>query len=182
MGTFPGSTGKSFQGIAKRTMGALTSGRAKMDVVDPALGSGCVTPTVGNINWVPIRTATNGAFSSALVRWMIENNAYNAEFLAFPNYKAGTAGGYASYTNATHLVIVDSTSKSYRKFMRAADAGLDAPDEVDSAGAAIEHFVVIDKATGQPALHSDAAAGQLEFEGEVNGVKVCTSFVMMKKP
>lgn len=181
MGTFPGSTGKSFQGISKRTLDALATGRATMDVVDPVLGSGCVTPTIPGIRWVPIRTATNGAFSSAIVRWMIENNAYNAQFLSYPNYKAGTAGGYASYTNASHLVIVDETSKNYRKCMRAADAGIESPGEVDATGKALEYYVVIDKATGQPALHSATSEAQIDFEGEVNGIKVKTAFLMLKE-
>lgn len=151
-----------------------------MDVLDPVLGSGCITPTAKGINWVPIRTTTNAAFASGMVRWMIENAAFNATFLSFPNYKAGVAGGYASFTNATHLVIVDEKSKNYRKLMRAADAGIDAPEEKDAAGKVIEKFVVIDKATGEPALNTDSSAAQLEFEGEVNGVKVRTAYLMLK--
>lgn len=181
MGTFPGATGKSFQGIAKRTMDALQSGRAKMDVVDPALGNGCVTPTAKNINWVPIRSATNDAFTAALVRWMIENDAFNAEYMAFPNYDAAYAGGYASYCNATHLIIDDEANANDRKYLRAEEAGLEAPVQTDSTGATVEQFVVIDAATGQPAAHSQTTTGELEFEGEVNGIKVCTAFVKMKR-
>lgn len=180
MGQFPGGTGKSFQGISKRTMAALHSGRAKMDVFDPALANGCVTPTTPNITWHPIRTATNDAFGSALVRWMMEHKAYNAEFLSLPNYQAGVAGGYASYTDATHLVIVDESHANYRKFMRAEDAGIEDPGEVDAKGAAIVQYVVIDAQTGDPALHTKCSKGDLEFEGEVNGVKVRTAFLMFR--
>lgn len=151
-----------------------------MDVLDPVLGSGCITPMAKGINWVPIRTATNAAFASGMVRWMIENSAFNATFLSFPHYKAGVEGGYASFTNATHLVIVDESSKNYRKLMRAADAGIDAPEEKDASGKVIEKFVVIDKVTGEPALNTDSAAAQIEFEGEVNGVKVRTAYLMLK--
>lgn len=180
MGTFPGSTGKSFQGIAKRTLDSLQNKGAKMDVFDPVLGSGCITPTAKNITWIPIRTATNSALTCGIVRWMFEHKTYNEKFLSFPNYKAGFAGGYASYTNATHLVIVDESHKNYRKLMRAADAGLDAPNETTSTGTAVEYYVVIDKATGQPALHTASTEAALDFEGMVNGVKVRTSFMMLK--
>lgn len=179
MGTFPGATGKNFQSIAKRSLENLAAGTCKMDVVDPVLGNGCVTPTMDNINWIPTKTATSGAFTSALVRWIIENRAFNEEFLSFPNYKAAFDGGYASFSNAAHLVIVDESHKNHRKLLRAADAGIAEPEQKAGA-AAQQHFVVVDAATGRPALAAQCAKGQLEFEGEVNGVKVRTAFLLLK--
>lgn len=75
MGTYPGSTGKSFQGISKRTMEAVQSGRAKMVVFDPVLSGGCVTPGNDGITWVSMKPATNGALCSGMVRWILENRA-----------------------------------------------------------------------------------------------------------
>ena len=82
MGEFPGATGNSFQGIAKRTATRLENGECKMDVLDPALGNGNVTPTMQGINWVPIKAATNNAFSCAAIQWIVDNKAYNEEFVS----------------------------------------------------------------------------------------------------
>ena len=39
------------------------------------------------------------------------------------------AAGYGAFTNAAYLVIVDENHPNYRKLMRAADAGIDVPEE-----------------------------------------------------
>lgn len=181
MGGFPGATGKSFQGIAKRTLELLRSGKAKMDVVDPVLGNGCVTPTIPNINWVPTKTATSSAFSLAIIQYALDKGLTTPEILEFANYKAAVAGGYAAYTNAAHLVIADPAHKNYRKLMRAADAGLEEPEADPKATTTPTYYVVIDKETGEPALNTAVTHGALEFEGEVNGVKVRTSWMFLKE-
>lgn len=182
IGCFPGSNGKSYQGIAKRAVDTLAAGTCKMDVVDPVLGNGCVTPAQQNIKWHPIKTATNTAFALGMIRWMMENTAYNEDYLTLTNYKDAFAAGYASFSNATHLVIVDESHPNYGKLMRAEDAGITPPDTPKPANstAAIEHYVVIDAATGEPAANRACSKGTLEFEGEVNGVKVRTSWMFLK--
>ena len=181
MGTFPGATGKSMQGIAKQVAKRLAEGKCKMDVVDPVLGNGNVTPTMKGITWVPTTPGTDGAFCSALVRWLIEHEAYDKDAVSYPNYKAAVAGGYASFSNASHLVIVDENHPNARKLMRAADAGIEAPEEKDSTGKVIQRYVCIDQASGQPMLTNECSYAQLDFEGEVNGVKVRTAFSLLKE-
>lgn len=181
IGTFPGANGKSMQGIAKQVARRLGEGKCTMDVVDPVLGNGNVTPAMKGINWVPVRPATDGAFTSAVARWIVENKRYNQAFLEAPSYKAATAAGFAASANATHLVIVDANSKNNRKLMCAADAGIEDPGEKDAKGNAIAQHVVIDAETGEPALHTKCAKGVLEFEGDVNGVHVKTAFALFKE-
>lgn len=182
IGCFPGSNGKSYQGIAKRCVEALSSDRCKMDVVDPVLGNGCVTPAQKNITWHPIKTATNTAFALGMIRWMIDNAAYNAQYLAIPNYTDALAAGYASFSNASHLVIVDETHANKGKLMRAADAGITPPETTTSASSTttVEHYVVIDAQTGGAAANRACSEAQIEFEGEVNGVKVRSAFMFLK--
>ena len=149
-------------------------------MVDPVLGNGCVTPTVEGITWIPIKTATNAAFTLGIIQKILDDKTYNATFLSYPNYQSAFAGGFASYTNASHLVIVDEDHPNYRKLMRAADAGLEEPAPDPKATAPVQHYVVIDQATGQPALHTQCDAATIEYEGEVNGVKVRSSFLFLK--
>ncbi len=181
MGTYPGSTGKSFQGISKRTMEAVQSGRAKMVVFDPVLSGGCVTPGNDGITWVSMKPATNGALCSGMVRWILENRAYNAEFLSFPHYAAGVKGGYASYTNAAHLVVDDESHADNRKFLTPAAAGIDDVEEKLPNGSAVTHYVVVDGETGEPVLNTACGSADLEFVGEVNGVRVRTAFSLMRE-
>lgn len=179
-GTFPGSNGKSFQGIAKRVFERAQSGECTIDILDPVLGNGCATPTIKNVNWIPIKPATNSAFSLAALQWMMENNAINTEFVSIPNYKSAYSAGYASFVNASHLVIVDESHPNYRKLMRAADAGLETPAADPAATTQPQYFVVIDKVTGQPTINTNSNAGELEYEGEVNGIKVRSSYLFLK--
>lgn len=169
----------NFQSSGKRTLKNLAAGKLKIDVLDCTLANGSVTPTIPGINWIPIKPATNAAFCAALVQKIIADKTYNADAISFTTQKAAVEGGYGAYTNATYLVIVDENHPNYRKLMRAADAGIDAPEEKDKDGKAVEQYVVIDAATGQPALHSACSKGTLEYEGEVNGVKVRTGFSLL---
>ena len=108
-------------------------------MVDPVLGNGCVTPTVEGITWIPIKTATNAAFTLGIIQKILDDKTYNATFLSYPNYQSAFAGGFASYTNASHLVIVDEDHPNYRKLMRAADAGLEEPAPDPKATAPVQH-------------------------------------------
>lgn len=158
-------------------------GTCKLDVFDPVLGNSCCNPLDKNITWHPIKTATNGALALGMMRWMMENDAHDANYLAFPNQKAAVAGGYASYTSAAYLVITDEAHPNYRKLMRAADAGLEEPAADTSASSSTttpQYYVVIDADSGQPALALQAQKGAIEYEGEVNGIKVRSSFLFLK--
>lgn len=170
----------NFQSSGKRTLQNLASGKLKIDVIDCTLANGSVTPTISGINWIPIKPATNAAFCAALARKIIEDKTYNAEALSFTTQKAAVAGGYGAYTNATYLVVVDKNHPNNRKLMRAADAGIAAPEEKGKDGKPVEHYVVIDAESGQPTAHSACDKGMLEYDGMVNGVHVRTGFSLLK--
>ena len=178
MGEFPGATGNSFQGIAKRSAKRLAAGECKMDVLDPVLGNGNVTPTMPGINWVPIKASTNPAFSCAAVQWIVENKAYNEEYLRYPSFAAAWDAGYGSFSNATLLVVVDEDDENYRKFLRPEQAGLKTP-ELEEGAADPDFRVCIDSATGEPVVNTECAQADLDFDGEVNGVHVRTAWSLM---
>lgn len=179
IGCFPGANGKSMQGIANRCTAQLQKGTVLMDVVDPALGNGIVTPAQKNVRWLPIRTATNTAFVLGMIRWIIENETFNKDFVSFPSYQAALDGGYASFSNATHLVIMDENHANYRKLMRAADAGIAAPEPKDPKKPE-DHYVVIDSTSNEPSLHKESSSALIDYEGEVEGIKVRSTFLFLK--
>ena len=174
-GGFPGGNA-GMQVTGKYMSERLLNGSLKVDVLDPTLAQGLVTPTMPGINWVPIKPATNGALYAAVAQYMINNGTANEEFLSFPNQASAEAAGWGAYTNATFLVIEDEAHPNYRKLMRAEDAGLETP-EPEEGKAAPTYYAVIDAETGEPALNTECAKADLRFEGEVNGVKVRTGFL-----
>lgn len=42
-----------------------------------------------------------------MIRWIMENRRYHADYLAIPGVDAMQQAGEQSWTNATHLVITD---------------------------------------------------------------------------
>lgn len=174
-GAFPGANGTNYQYLAKHTAKLLHEKGIQVDILDPSLGNGVVTPTMPGVNWIPIKPATNGAFYSALAQYIIAENGYDAKALSFANQTAAEKEGYGGYTNASYLVIDDENHPKYRMLLRAEDAGLDAAAEDDE-----QIFVVVNAETGAPCAHVACDRGDIEYEGEVNGIKVRTGWRITK--
>lgn len=72
--------------------------------------------------WLPIKPGEDAAMAMAILRWMIENERFDAAFLRNANLAAAKANGETSWTNATWLVEIKDGEPG--KLVRAADAGL----------------------------------------------------------
>ncbi|WP_057776098.1 molybdopterin dinucleotide binding domain-containing protein [Cytobacillus dafuensis] len=163
VGAFPGHSGKPTQTIARRAVGATTDGVLKFTVVDPVMCGGAVGPIGDKAKWVPIKPTTDGAFVMALIQWIFENKKYNEEFLSAPSLDKARLLGYNSWTNGCQLVITDPEHPNYRKMLRPADLGMPASDEE-------EIFIVIDKKTGQPALHTAVDEAEILYNGKIKTI------------
>ena len=93
--------------------------------------------------------------------------------------RAALAAGYAAFCNGSFLVIDDENHPNYKKLMRPADAGINAPEKLDKDGKPVDQFICIDAETNQLAITDNCSKGVLDFEGEVNGVKVRTGFAIL---
>lgn len=96
----------------------LTTGHTKIGVVDPRfskLASKAET-------WLPIKPGEDAALAMAVIRWIIEQNRFDANFLKGANKAAAKANGETSWSNASWLVEVKDGKPG--KFARAADLGL----------------------------------------------------------
>nr|WP_313233431.1 molybdopterin-dependent oxidoreductase [Tissierella praeacuta] len=178
-GAFPGHSGKPMQTIARQIKFRVKEGNIKYSVVDPVLAGGAVTPLYENSEWVPIKPTTDNAFGMALIRWIIENDKYNKEFLSSPNLEAAVSKGFNGWTNATHLVIDDPKHPNYKKMLRAEDLGLEIEEEEDI-------FIVIDDSTKEFARYDKVKTADLLYEGKVKGsngkeIQVRTSFVILSE-
>ncbi|TDL81091.1 tetrathionate reductase subunit TtrA [Palleronia sediminis] len=129
IGTAPSQAGNPF----KRQGRLIADARAKgLDyvVVDPALNASVVNPAQG-ANWVPVRPGTDSALAMALIRWLLENDGYAADFLSLPSQRAADAANEAGHTNAAHLVIVEDGHPAQGRFLRKSHLGLAEPEAED---------------------------------------------------
>lgn len=146
----------------------------KYVVVDPKLGRGGV---VGDrASWLPVKPGTDGALALAMIRWIIDNNRYNAVYLSYPTQAAAEAAGELSHTDASHLVIVDPKHPQARHFLPAEIAGQGKPMATGE-----DDRMVIDAASGKPSQAGAVKAAQIDFAGTVNGVAVKSSFRLLRE-
>lgn len=160
-GMNPLTASKSPTFLAPRVSNALDRGM-KMVVVDPRLSK---TAEKAH-QWVPVKPGQDIALIFGMMRWIIENQRYDAKYLTNPNKAAATKDGEPTWSDATYLI---NLSRPERPRLRAQDLGLG--DD--------KQFVVLEG--GQPALAEKAAEGQLEVDTELGGVKVKSTFTLLKE-
>ncbi|MBF0292149.1 MAG: molybdopterin-dependent oxidoreductase [Nitrospinae bacterium] len=103
---------------AVRLTANLASGKTKIAVADPRFSK-----LAGKAwKWLPVKPGTDAALAMAMMRWMVENNKYDAKFLSCANKAAAREAGETSWTNASWLVEVKDGKPG--KFIRAADIGI----------------------------------------------------------
>lgn len=107
MGTSPAQSGNPF----KRRARQLASARVRRDfnyvVVAPALPLTTVLAD-DHGHWLPVLPGTDSALAMAMIRWIIDNQRYMAEYLALTGRDAMQRAGEKSWTNASWLVIADA--------------------------------------------------------------------------
>lgn len=136
----------------------------KYAVVDPRLSK-----TAGKAwKWVPIKAGTDAALALGMIRWIIENERYDATFLSAPNKEAAQAVNESTWTDATHLVRVDEM-----RFVKASELGLEIPE-----GAEDGRVVLVN---GQPTLAATAPKGDLFVDTTIHGVPVKSVFQLLKE-
>jgi tetrathionate reductase subunit A len=99
--------------------------------------------------WVPITPGTDAALALGMLRWIIDNERYDATYLENTSQQAAEDDGESTWLNGTYLVVWKDGDDRHRRFLRARDLGL-GDDE----------YVVLD-ADGQPSTHVATDAGQL---------------------
>ena len=159
----PGATGQGL--LIERA----AEGEVKIYYVNP------VAPRVENRNiiWVPVKPGEDAALAMAIIRWIIENERYNKEFLEAPNLEAAKARGYPVFSNATWLVIADEGSERFGEFLKDKDVGMG------------EEGVPLVYSGGELKKHTDVEAAELDWEGYVtladgSRVRVKTAFRILK--
>lgn len=106
MGTSPAQSGNPFKRQARQLASARIRDDFRYVVVAPALPLTTVLADDRG-RWQPVRPGSDSALAMGMIRWIIDNQRYNADYLAIPSLQAMQQAGEKSWTNATHLVIAD---------------------------------------------------------------------------
>lgn len=151
--------------MAHKLTEALVNNRLKFAVVDPRLSKTASKAW----KWVPIKPGTDGAFALGMIRWIIENERYDARYLENANTAAANLDGEPTFTNATYLVKVDDGS-----LLRASEIGIGSENE----------YVILDKLSGNPTAvdpnDSDTPKeGKLFVDTTLNGIRVKSGFQLL---
>ncbi len=166
IGTAPGNAGNPFkrQGtlIAKARSG---NKQFSYVVVDPVLTNADSLAAGDRSRWVPIKPGTDGALAMGMIRWIIEQERYDRHYLVQPNLKVAEASGEASWSNATHLVIVQPGHARDGRYLRGSDLGMVFTEEERYKDK--DPYVVFDPAAKKPVVHTEARGeAELFFDGE----------------
>lgn len=115
--------------------------------------------------WIPLKPASDGFFLLGMIRWLIENKGYKAEYLALPNEQAAKKTGRRNWTDMTYLV----RTAEPKLYLTGRDADLGQAD-----------YVVL--VNGKPTLfHELDGPADLDAEVEIKGVKYKTVFRMLRE-
>ncbi len=167
------------QAIGRKVVEAVKSGTLKYHMVDVRSGNAFIHAS--NQTWV--RPGGDGALAMGMIRWILENQRYNAPYLRIPHAKAAAAQNEPNFTNATWLVVTHPGHPHNRKFLTAAQAGLVPQSDPRAADA-----VVLDASTGAPAVATNVSQGKLwpkasmdHSSVEVAGISCRTAFQMLSE-
>jgi len=176
-----------------RITAGLSTGELKFAVIDPRLSK-----IAGKAwKWLPNKPGTEGAIALGLIRWVIENERYDAKYLANANKAAAAAAGEPTWSNAAWLVKIDPEKHKPTKFLHGSELVLVEKAETEKDGQkvvtytaadghvfATDPFVVLD-AAGQPVLFdpNDAdnpvVAGQMKVDTTVGELAVKSSLQIL---
>ncbi len=124
-GTAPSQAGNPFNRSARMVAAGRSDGPLHYAVVDPVLRLPNASASRDRNRWVPIRPGMDAALAMGMMRWIFDNERYDAGFLCRPTLRAAKQAGEAGFCNATHLVRLSGPEAGH--ILRASDMGLATP-------------------------------------------------------
>lgn len=167
MATAPAQAGNPYKLQGRQLASARSKRPFEYVVVTPSLPNTSSLATQSNNVWFPVKPGTDAALAMAMIRWIIEHERYDGNYLVQPGPAAQQAAGEPSWTNATHLVVSDPEHPRAGSFLRGKDLAWDDGDA----------YVVVDSATGDWAAHTQPGSAELfvdtvvKLDGEQVAVK-----------
>lgn len=168
IGSSPAQSGNPFQRQARQLAKARTERDFEYIVVSPVLPNSSNLASQPNNNWVPVKPGSDAGLVMGMIRWIIENKRYDANFLAQPGPKAAQAADEAQWSNGTHLVISDETHPRYGAFLRSSDVGKAFKGKAYGKGDA---FMVVEADSKQLVANNKSAEAVIFVSREVETSK-----------
>ncbi|SOD90969.1 molybdopterin dinucleotide binding domain-containing protein [Caenispirillum bisanense] len=185
IGSAPGNAGKPFKRQGRLLAQARSEGKLNYVVVEPVLTNASSMAADDRNRWIPIVPGGDNALAMGMIRWILDNERYDARYLAQPGPKAAEQAGEASFSNATHLVVTQDGHPRKGFFLRGSDIGLPLA-EVEGAERwkKGDVFLCIDAADGSLRPFGKPGPAQLFHTGTVETpegpVAVKTSLQLLK--
>ncbi len=161
-GTNPMVANKGPTWLAPKLTNAIQDGM-RMDVVDPRLSKTAEKAE----KWVPVDPGSDGALAMGMARWIIENDRHDIEYLRNPSKSAAQTDNEPTWSDATHLVLVDEEGGPKAT---ASDLGLQG-----------EGPVVVDSRTGKAVPAGETDSGVLDVDLTIDGTHVRSSWSLYKE-
>ena len=157
--------------VQKITQG-LIDGRMKIAVVDPR----CSKTAARAWKWLPIQPNGVSALAMAMIQWIIENQRYDARYLANANKAAAAADKEPTWTQAAWLVKLTAEGKP-STFLRGSEIGIPPEKRPKKEGGEWDFDALIVQKGGEflpfdPNDDKTPAEGDLLVDTEVNGIRV----------
>jgi tetrathionate reductase subunit A len=149
--------------LARQVSQSVVDGKLKVAVIDPRLSK-----SAGHAWWIPVKAGGDLALALGMIRWIIENNRYDEQFLRNTNKAAATARGEKSWTNSAWLV-----NSATGKLVRASELHLGKDD----------HFVAM--VNGRPMAvdpnsETSAVVGDLDVAATLGSLDIKSGFRVLK--
>lgn len=183
IGTSPQQSGNPFKRQARQLANArVNNSNFSYVVVSPMLPNTSNQPCAGYNTWLPIRPATDSALAMGMLRWIIDNQRYAADFLSAPNVDAAKASGYRGFSNAGFLIISEPTHPRYGQYLFASDLGL--PFDGKAYGEE-DSQLVVDATSGEVVFASQSQKAKLDVNQSVDtpkgAIAVKSSFKLLSE-
>jgi anaerobic selenocysteine-containing dehydrogenase len=178
---FEASQGPPLRG--RRITENLVAGRLKYAVIDPRLSRTAAKAW----KWLPNKPGTEAAIALGMIGWIIENERYDARYLANANKAAAAADGEPTWSNAAWLVKIEEGEPG--KFLRGSDLGLPAFEKVfvdtktgDETPYELDPFIVLRNGQAvalDPNDEEQPVEGELLVRTRLGGFEVKSSFQLL---
>ncbi|AGH38071.1 Molybdopterin oxidoreductase [Bibersteinia trehalosi USDA-ARS-USMARC-192] len=120
IGTSPAQSGSPFKRQARQLAKRRADGNFSYVVVSPRLEMTSTLATQKN-HWVPIKPEGDLALVMGMLRWIIENDRFNVDYLSRPSLFAMEKANNVSYANASHLIICEPNHSKFGQALRIND-------------------------------------------------------------
>ena len=152
---------------------ATVENNFKYAVIDPRCSK-----TAGKAwKWVPVKPGGDVGLAMGMIRWIIENERYDAGYLRNANKPAADAAGDPSFSTATYLVKLEDDGKRPGAYLRASEV------TIDGGPLGSENQFVVSRDGKLVAVEmkgGDTVVGDLEVATTAGNIPVKTAFKLLK--